>query len=67
VFSEELHAIELSPIVWPMKAVGIGGSGLLRQEEHANKPDSKMRFESNFDFIRIIANSTTLDCDKHEP
>jgi hypothetical protein len=49
-----------------MKAVGIGGSGLLRQEEHANKPDSKMRLES-FDFIRIIANSTTLDCDKHEP
>jgi hypothetical protein len=50
-----------------MKAVGIGGAGLLRQEEHANKPDSKMRFESNFDFIRIIDNSTALDCDQHEP
>jgi hypothetical protein len=50
-----------------MKAVGIGGSGLLRQEEHANKPHSKMRFASNFDLIRIILNSSTLDCDQHEP
>ena len=37
------------------------------RQEHANKPHSKMRFASNFDFIRIILNSTPLDCDKPEP
>ena len=59
MFSEELHPIELSPIVWPMNTVAVGGLGLSGQEEHTSTLHTKVRFESKFRFIRIIANHYT--------
>ena len=32
MLSAELHAIELSPMVWPMNEVGVADLGLLEQE-----------------------------------
>jgi len=59
VFSEELHPIELSPIVWPMKTVGVAGLGLSGQEEHTSTLHTKIKFENQFRFIRIITNYYT--------
>ena len=54
MLSAELHAIELSPIVWPINEVGVAGLGVLEQED-ARDPRAKIVVKLNIRRILVIA------------
>ncbi len=54
VLSAELHAIELSPIVWPMNEVRVGDLGVLEQEDVIDQ-SAKITVKRNARRILVIA------------
>ena len=54
MLSAELHAIELSPIVWPMNEVGVGDLGVLEQEDVIDQ-SAKITVKRNARRILVIA------------